>query len=88
MSEVRPITVDEIIEAFRELGLEVAVGSIKERVILRRDGIPAQYKDERSCRETIQRIIENHCPESDNYRQERIAYIRRVDRHVSTITKE
>lgn len=82
MSTVGPITVEEIIECFRELGTEVQVGALKERVIQRRGGIPAQYKDEKSCKETIQRVIENHCPESDNYREERIAYFRRIDRGV------
>ncbi len=85
MNKVGPITVEEVIACFFELGSEVQVGAVKQRVIKRRGRIPAQYKDEKSCKETIQRIIENHCPESDNYREERIAYFRRVERGVYQI---
>jgi hypothetical protein len=78
MSYTGPICVEEIIEAFSELGSEATVYSVKERVIKRRGGIPSHYKSERSCKETIQRIIENHCPESANYQEDKIPYFSRT----------
>jgi hypothetical protein len=88
VNAVGPIRVEEIISAFRELGSECSVGAVKDRVILRRGGIPVQYKDEKTCRETIQRVIENHCPESDNYRSERPSYFQRLDRGVYKLLSE
>lgn len=72
------ICLKEIIDAFTEFGSETEVFNIKQRVIKRRGGIPVHYKSERSCKETIQRIIENYCPESDNYSSDRLAYFNRT----------
>ena len=80
MSYTGSIVVEEIIEALTELGKEADVLSIQERVIKRRGGVPSHYASDRTCKQTIQAIIENYCPESDKYREDRIAYFSRVDR--------
>lgn len=63
----RPVTVYDIISALKELRGEAQAVNIKDRVTHNFGGIPSRYKDETSFRETIQRIIENHCPQSENY---------------------
>ena len=50
--------------------------------------MPSHYKSERSCKETIQRIIENYCPESDNYSNKRIAYFNRVGHGIYRLVPE
>ncbi|HEY1013222.1 MAG TPA: hypothetical protein VGE07_10995 [Herpetosiphonaceae bacterium] len=62
-----PVTLDEIIQALKQLGGEAQAVDIKDQVTLNRGGMPSHYSNEHSYRETIQRIIENNCPESDNY---------------------
>lgn len=74
----QPITLEEIIFAFQQLGGESSAKEIKDRVTLNRGGMPSQYKRSHSYRETIQRIIENHCPQSSNFRG--IAHFERVSR--------
>lgn len=64
----QPITLDEIIFALQQLGGESTAKEIKDQVTLNRGGMPSQYKRSHAYRETIQRIIENYCPQSSNYR--------------------
>ena len=67
MSHTGPTRVDEIIEALRELGGRAHVAAIKDRVAQNRGGRPPQYKSDHTYRNTIQKLIEDHCPESDNF---------------------
>ena len=64
----KPLNVEEIIIALRQLGGEAQAKAIKDQVTENRGGIPSHYKRSHSFRETIQKIIEDHCPESANYR--------------------
>lgn len=68
----KPIDVEEIISALQQLGGEAQAKAIKDQVTKNRGGIPAHYKRSHSFRETIQKIIEDHCPQSANYRYEAI----------------
>jgi hypothetical protein len=68
----KPIYVEEIIIALQQLGGEAQAKAIKDQVTKNRGGIPAHYKRSHSYRETIQKIIEDHCPQSANYRYEAI----------------
>ena len=68
----KSIEVDEIIIALQQLGGEAQAKAIKDQVTKNRGGIPAHYKRSHSFRETIQKIIEDHCPQSANYRYEAI----------------
>lgn len=64
---LEPVSLSEILLALRQLGGRAEAREIKDRVTENRQGRPHGYKNERSFRETIQRVVENHCPESDNY---------------------
>lgn len=57
----------EICLALRQLGGTARVADIKDKVTRNRGGIPSHFSSPRSFRETIQRVIENHCPQSANY---------------------
>lgn len=63
-----PVSLNEIVRALRELGGAARATIIKDRVTINRGAMPPQYKRSHSYRETIARIIENHCPQSLNYR--------------------
>ena len=67
MTVTGPTRVEEIIDALRELGGEAEVSKIKDRVRDNRHGRPSQYRNDHTYRNTIQKIVEDHCPESDNY---------------------
>ncbi len=72
------INVEEIAKALQQLGGEAQANSIKDKVTQNRGGIPVHYKTRHTFRETIQRVIENHCPQSDNFKYE--AIFQRVNR--------
>ena len=72
----RPTTVHEIVRALSELGGEAQAKQIKDQVTANRGGIPPQYSRRHSYRETIQKIIEDHCPESANFKG--IVYFERI----------
>jgi 5-methylcytosine-specific restriction enzyme A len=73
-----PTNVDEIARALNELGGRATAKQIKDRVTDNRGGIPSQYGGRHSYRETIQKKIEDHCPESSNFKG--LALFRRVKR--------
>ena len=59
------IELQEIIEALRYLGGKARAKNIKDRVTEMRGGMPSHYGRPHSYRETIQAMIEMHCPDSD-----------------------
>lgn len=73
-----PVTIEEILFALRELGGEAQAVDIKKQVTKNRGGVPNRYSSARSFEETIQRMIEDHCPESANY--SKTPYFKRVGR--------
>ncbi|RQQ15809.1 HNH endonuclease [Burkholderia stagnalis] len=83
-----PIELDEIIAALRLLGGQAQAKHIKDKVTDLRGGMPAHYGQSHSYRETIQRIIENHCPESKNWSPSNKECFRRVSRGVYRIIDE
>jgi len=74
----KSIEVYEIIKALRELNGEAHVKDIKDKVTSYRGGVSSHYKTKRSFRETIQKIVEDHCPQTKNYRGK--PYFIRIDR--------
>jgi len=74
----QPINLEEIIFALQMLGGEAQAKDIKDQVTLNRGGMPPQYKRSHSYRETIQKIIEDHCPQSSNFQG--VAYFERIRR--------
>lgn len=66
-TDSEPVNVMDILVALMDLGGEADVGRIKDGVTKSRGGIPKQYKNENSWRNTIQRIIEDHCPQAADY---------------------
>ena len=77
-----PIELDEIITALLLLGGQAQAKHIKDKVTDLRGGVPAHYGQSHSYRETIQRIIENHCPESKNWSPSNKKCFKRVSRCV------
>jgi 5-methylcytosine-specific restriction enzyme A len=65
-----PIRVTEITAALQALGGTAPVADLQNEVIRRRGGRPANYASDRTCKQTIQKLIEDHCPESANYSKE------------------
>jgi 5-methylcytosine-specific restriction protein A len=70
----------EILVALMDLGGIADVGQIKDRVTQVRGGAPKHYKNENSFRNTIQRIIENYCPQAEDYDGTRPPLFDRVER--------
>lgn len=62
-----PIHVREIMDALTVLGGEARAKDIKDQVTAMLGGQPTHYGREHSYRETIQAIIEKHCPQSPNF---------------------
>ncbi len=64
----RTVTVMDIELVLRELNGRAHVSTIKDRVQDLYGGVPANYRSDYTFRNTIQRIIENYCRESTNFR--------------------
>ncbi|MND61840.1 HNH endonuclease [Agrobacterium tumefaciens] len=67
------VNVADIEQALSSLGGEAKASDIQNTVLrIFCDGIiPTQYYNERSFRMTIQRIIENYCPQAQGFKRER-----------------
>jgi predicted HNH restriction endonuclease len=83
-----PIELDEIIAALRLLGGQAQAKYIKDKVTELRGGMPAHYGRSHSYRETIQKKIEDHCPQSDNWKSSNKPYFERVSRGVYRLIEE
>ncbi len=77
-----PIELDEIIMALRLLGGQAQAKYIKDKVTELRGGMPAHYGRSHSYRETIQKKIEDHCPQSENWKLSNEPYFERISRGV------
>ena len=77
-----PIELGEIITALRLLGGQAQAKYIKNKVTELRGGMPAHYGRSHSYRETIQKKIEDHCPQSDNWKPSNEPHFERVSRGV------
>ena len=77
-----PIELEEIITALRLLGGQAQAKYIKDKVTELRGGMPAHYGRSHSYRETIQKKIEDHCPQSDNWKPSNEPHFERVSRGV------
>ena len=77
-----PIELEEIVTALRLLGGQAQAKYIKDKVTELRGGIPVHYGRPHSYRETIQKKIEDHCPQSDNWKPSNQPYFERVSRGV------
>jgi predicted restriction endonuclease len=80
MNRTGAITIEEIIEALSALGGEAEAKHIKDKVTEMRGGMPSHYGSSHSYRETIQKKIEDHCPESANYRTTNEAHFKKLRR--------
>ena len=87
MPRTGSIKIDEIVFALELLGGEAKAKDIKDKVTELRGGMPSHYGRPHSYRETIQKKIEDHCPESANYREANEPYFERVRRGVYKLTK-
>lgn len=83
-----PIELDEIVTALRLLGGEAQAKYIKDKVTELRGGMPAHYGRSHSYRETIQKKIEDHCPQSDNWKSSNRPVFERVRRGVYRLIEE
>lgn len=63
-----PTTPEEIVLALKQLGGDAQVKKIKERVRFNRGRRPTQYASDWTYSCTIQKTIEDHCPQSSNFR--------------------
>lgn len=75
------VTVDEVIDALRELGNEADSDEIKSRVISKRgaDVLPKSYSTWESYRNTIDQLIHYHCPQCDKFKRKEV-YFEQVSR--------
>ena len=83
-----PIELEEIITALRLLGGQAQAKYIKDKVTELRGGMPTHYRGSHSYRETIQKKIEDHCPQSENWKPSNEPYFERVSRGVYRLIKE
>lgn len=60
------VTLADIEASLAGLGGEASVYRLQTHVLVERCGgeVPSNYKNERTYRQTVQRIIENHCPQA------------------------
>jgi hypothetical protein len=65
------VNVGDIEQALTDLGGEAKAKSIQDRILANYcgDSIPDNYQNERSFRQTIQRKIEDYCPQADGFDQ-------------------
>lgn len=62
------VTLEMVIEALNQLGGEAQSVEIKNRLLENLGGVPENYKDKTSFYETIQVIIQTHCPVEKKYK--------------------
>lgn len=77
-----PIELQEIVSALTLLGGQAQAKHIKDKVTELRGGMPAHYGRPHSYRETIQKKIEDHCPQSANWNQTNEDIFTRVSRGI------
>jgi hypothetical protein len=87
MSKTGPITLEEIVQALSLLGGEAQAKLIKDKVTELRGGMPEHYGRSHSYRETIQKKIEDHCPQSANYKPSNEAVFEKVSRGIYKLIK-
>ena len=63
----KSVSLEDVINALTELGGEAQSTQIKDRVTQDFGGVPDNYKNRTSFRETIQVIIQKHCPQEKKY---------------------
>lgn len=63
----KSVSLNDVINALNDLGGEAQSWKIKDRVTHNLGGIPDNYKNRTSFRETIQVIIQEHCPQEKKY---------------------
>lgn len=63
----KSVSLEDVIAALRDLGGEAQSTEIKDRVEKNFGGVPDNYRNVTSFRETIQVIIQKHCPEEKKY---------------------
>lgn len=83
-----PIELEEIVTALRLLGGEAQAKNIKDKVTELRGGMPAHYGRSHSYRETIQKKIEDYCPQSDNWKPSNEPRFERVRRGVYRLVEK
>lgn len=74
----KSVSVDDIVLALRTLGSEARVAEIKNEVQRQYGGVPSNYASEYTFRNTIQKLIEDHSPQSANYRPHRQRLFERI----------
>lgn len=79
---IGPITLKEIITALHLLGGQAQAKDIKDKVTELRGGMPSHYGRSHSYRETIQKKIEDHCPQSANWKPSNQPFFEKVSRGV------
>jgi 5-methylcytosine-specific restriction enzyme A len=83
-----PIELQEIVDALTQLGGQAQAKRIKDRVTEMRGGMPAHYGRSHSYRETIQKKIEDHCPESANWSPSNEPVFQRVSRGIYRLSSQ
>lgn len=74
----RSVSLEDVVTALRDLGGEAQSTQIKDRIEKNFGGVPDNYKDATSFRETIQVIIQEHCPQENKYKKKPI--FEKIDR--------
>ena len=74
------VNTDDIREVLGEMGGKASVAEIRRKLLEIFTGgeVPSNYSSFITFRATVQRKIENHCPEADDYDGSKSAYFRRV----------
>lgn len=74
----KSVSVADIVAALQALGGQALVAEIKDDVQRRIGGVPSNYASDYTFRNTIQKLIEDHCPQSANHRPSRPALFDRI----------
>lgn len=74
----KSVSLADVIAALTELGGEAQSWQIKDRITRDFGGVPDNYKNRTSFRETIQVILQEHCPQEKKYNKkpvfEKVSY--------------
>lgn len=84
----KSVSLEDIEKTLRLLGGKAHVSSIKKELLKIYGGLPSNYSSQYTFNNTIQKIVEDYCPQSANYKVGRRQVFRRIDHGLYELISE